>query len=86
MSFTDISDTSQGFAEAIVKKLTESGLTASQKDISIQKLLTDASTVKSLDRVVLVLTQDSTKYADLDDFFNMADEYHIPVMGYVYAD
>lgn len=86
MSFADISDTSKEFAEAVVKKLTESGLTVSQKDISIQKLLTDASAVKSLDRVVLVLTQDSTKYADLDDFFNMADEYHIPVMGYVYAD
>lgn len=86
ISFADISDTSKEFAEAVVKKLTESGLTVSQKDISIQKLLTDASTVKSLDRVVLVLTQDSTKYADLDDFFNMADEYHIPVMGYVYAD
>ena len=86
ISLADISDTSKGFAETVVKKLTESGLTASQEDISIQKLLTDAATVKSLDRVVLVLTQDLTKYADLDDFFNMAEEYHIPVMGYVYAD
>lgn len=86
MSFADTSDISTEFARAVVKKLMESGLTASHKDISIQKLLTDAATVKSLDRVVLVLTQDSTKYANLDDFFNMAEEYHIPVMGYVYAD
>lgn len=86
ISLADISDSSKGFAETVVKKLTESGLTASQKDISIHKLLTDAATLKSLDRVVLVLTQDSTKYADLDAFFNMAEEYHIPVMGYVYAD
>lgn len=85
MSFDDLSDSSKEFAEAIEKKLTESGLVAAQKDITIQNLLTDATTVKSLDRVILVITQDSTKYSDLDDFFNMAEEYHIPVMGYVFA-
>ena len=86
LSFEDTSESSKEFAETVADKLIDSGLTISQKDISIKKFLTDASAVKSLNQVILVLTQDSTTYSDLDDFLNMAEEYHIQVMGYLYAE
>lgn len=86
LSLTDASENSVKFAGTVEEKLESSGMNVSVKDISIKNFLTDANAVKSLENVVLVLTQNSTSYSDLNYFLNMSEEYHIPVMGYLFAE
>ena len=86
LTLGDSSALSSAFTEAVTNKLAAAGNRAEAKQYSVQTLLTDAFAVKSLEKVILVIRQDKTSYDELDEFLNMAVDYKIPVMGYIYTE
>ncbi len=85
LSLDTFTQNAQKYVTSVSKTLTSAGITADQKQFTIDDLLTDASVVRSLGTVVLAISENRTNYDELDEFVGIAEECKIPVMGYVYV-
>lgn len=85
LSLDTFTQNAQDFVSEVAKTLTSTEITVVQEQLTIAHLLTDATAVKTLDTVVLTITENQTNYNELDEFFGIVEEYKIPVMGYVYV-
>ena len=85
LSLNTFTQNAQKYVSEVSKDLTSTEITVVQEQLTIAHLLTDATAVKTLDTVVLTITENQTNYNELDEFFGIVEEYKIPVMGYVYV-